>query len=212
MTMLSITNPLPFSLVEPRHKLISKAEVMAYLAGFGMQTPLYGTPGQIAEAISSDTGRPLGAFEDLVDVVVYAGRECGRLKMPLSEAIAQHSDSLAVQHIPTKTDGTGISYSYTAVGGRRFWLRHESADDWRSVAGAFRTEIVSDWAVNTPVDCAPFFSVNFILVNNRRYAISLSFDAEKELSAIGFGHFLQHPYSQDAGNSQNTRAMEGCPA
>jgi hypothetical protein len=142
-----------------------RSAMLSWLEQLGLRVPAHGRVCELAPRLLD--GYPAG-MADILDVVVYLDEAAhageGKVRLSVTEALAQHPHAYASEFIPANQRGLGESLRYLRIGRRQFWLRYTSADDWRSNSGEVQVELLREerpadapWAVPHPL-----FAVDFV--------------------------------------------------
>jgi hypothetical protein len=154
-----------------------RSVMLPWLEQLGLQVPEHGRVRDLAPRLLA--GRPT-ALADILDVVVYLDEAAhageGKVRLSVTEAMAQHPDAYASEFIPANQRGLGESLRYLRIGRRQFWLRYTSADDWRSNSGEAQVGLLcEERTADTPwVVPHPLFAVDFVPAGSSLYAVDFN--------------------------------------
>lgn len=115
-----------------------RPEMLDKLEEYGLDVPRRGTARALYERVlgCERHGSAVAAYLHMVvhtDVAAHRGE--GKEVLSYREALARCPDAYAVEYVQPNPEMRGISYRALQVGDRGFWIRYESASDWRSNVG-----------------------------------------------------------------------------
>lgn len=147
-----------------------RPEMLDKLEEMGLSVPRRGTVRELYERVlgCESRGHIVAAYLHMVvhtDVTVHRGE--GKEILSYREALERCPDAYAVEYIQPNPEMRGISLRALQMGDYYFWLRYESATDWRSNVGevecaveqAAEMEMAESRGIATKL---PLFAIDFV--------------------------------------------------
>jgi hypothetical protein len=157
---------------------MSRPQMLAYLKSLGLRVPFFGRVRDVYEYVLRGF-KEIPRIDTIFAMVVHldekAHRGEGKVMLSLRDALEKYPDCFAVEYIPARPDGLGLSWRYLQVGDKIFWLEYFSRDDWRSNCGDVEVRVLSRErdGYNNKIRY-PLYAVDFIPAAGKLYAIDFN--------------------------------------
>jgi len=160
---------------------MSRPEMFEYMQSLDLDVPAHGTVQELAARYRRDPDS-IEAYllqHNILQLVVYLDERahCGEGKtlLDIQDALQRYPNHYCSQHIPATPTGLGSTLRYLHVGQRRWWLRYNSLNDWRSNVGDVEIEVMYEEKPGYhPRIKLPMFAIDFVHAGAKLYAIDFN--------------------------------------
>lgn len=162
---------------------LTRPEMMKFLWNAGLRTPRSGMAHELVPQLLSDWDpkSKSWAAKSIIEVVVHtditAHRGEGKLLKSAYDALTEHPEKFCVEHIPTTSNGVGVSYRWLQVGNYNWFIKYWSENDWRSNSGVGGEEIIRSQVgrpTSSLLNSVPMFAIDFVNSGGRLLAIDFN--------------------------------------